>query len=262
MKNSVKNSELTILLISDNDADIREVTRQLENTMGRSCHLWHCPSVVRSSGFFKKALSEVDIVLLDLDLVAAGPPREMFRQLQETVQGIPIIVFTERGEHELALLVVEDGAADNVTKGHFSTDPYKLRDAIEFALARAAISRGREQKSHKDRELLQDQSAHDDMARSRQVTALTNAMAEASILLEKTIANANENVRLADVLAVSKLRDAVEYGENLLADAKSDATTAIDKLHTENAELHREKDQTIHWLSGGYSMENDPDKSS
>lgn len=226
MKNSVKNSELTILMISDNEADITEVTKQLENTISRSCHLWHCSSVVRSSGFFKKAISEVDIILLDLNLAESGLSRELFRQLQEIVNGIPIIVFTERGEHELALMVVEEGAADNVTKGHFSTDPYKLRDAIEFALAREAIS------------------------------------AEAAVALEKSIVNADEKLRQADLLAVSKLENAVEHGENLLAGAKSEAATVIDRLNMTNAEQHREKDQTIHWLSGGYSVKSDPDTSS
>jgi hypothetical protein len=37
--------------------------------------------------------------------------------------GIPLFVLTKREDHELVLLVVEKGAADNVTRGQFSTDP-------------------------------------------------------------------------------------------------------------------------------------------
>ncbi|HTK84683.1 MAG TPA: hypothetical protein VL625_06310 [Patescibacteria group bacterium] len=262
MKNKEKNSELTVLLISDNDADITEITRQLETTMGRACHLWHCPSVVRSSGFFRMAVSEVDIVLLDLDLVASNSPRDMFRQLHEIVRGIPIIVFTESGEHELALMVVEEGAADNITKGQLSTDPYKLRDAIEFALARMAIA-GDMVKEHDEQSFRREQdSQKNEAARSREIAALTNAMAEVSVVLEKTIAHANENLRKANELAASKLKEAIEYGENLVAEARAEASSAKDLAHVENADLHREKDQTIHWLSGGYSIDSNPDTSS
>lgn len=256
MKNAIKNSELTVLLISDNDADIREIAELLENTMGQSCHLWHCPSIIRSSGFFKKALPDVDIVLLDLDLVGAGSPEEMFRQMREIVRGIPIIVFTERSEHGLALMVVHEGAADNMTRGQFSTDPCKLRDAIEFALARAEIANKREQATGEEYELLKDQGAQDrDEARQHETMALASALAKASIVLERTIEDTNENLRQSDQRAAVKLRNAVEHGETLLAEARADAVTAIDQLTEANEELHREKDQAIHWLSGGYSID-------
>ena len=141
MRTPIKHRDITVLLVSDNESDIHEVRVHLEKTMGLSCHIRHCQDLAQTVSMFRENTSEIDIVLLGLDLVASGLPREIFRQVGHIVGNIPIIVFTERDDHELALLVIEEGAVDNVTRGQFSTDPYKLRDAIEFSMARDKISK-------------------------------------------------------------------------------------------------------------------------
>lgn len=259
MRNRAPNSELTILLISDNDTDIIKVNRKLDDTMGRRCHLWHCPSVVKSSDFFKKALGEVDIVLLDHDLAAPRPQHDLFPQLQKIVRGLPIIIFMERSDNELALLVVE-GEADNIILGHFTTDPCKLRNAIEFAMARSAIARDLEQQYHEEFALSGDRCPQNrDIARIHEATALVVAMAEASVTLGQTIEHANENLRQADEPPISTPANATAYGDRLLAEAKLEAVT--ESLNTVMVEQCKKKDPSIHWLCGGYSLENDPDKS-
>ena len=158
---------------------------------------------------------------------------------------IPIIVFTERGEHELALLVIDEGAADNVTRGQFSTDPYKLRDTIEFALARDKISKNTEHKSASDYKDLKEQG----MANLRHmaedgITILKSVRAEAAATLEDALHHGRED-----------LKEAIAYGTKNLKDAQTTAASAL----KENVEKHKEKDQIIAWMSGGYSMDKNSD---
>jgi FixJ family two-component response regulator len=326
VENSIRNSEITVLLVSDNDADIREVKKHLEKTMGRSCHIWHCPSVIRSTGFFKKALPGIDIILLDLDLVSSAKPREIFRQMQNIVGSVPIIVFTERKDHELALMVVEEGAADNVTRGQFGTDPYKLRDAIEFSLARNRISKNIELKnvanltqvSERGATYIKGMKKHEETALEKAridadaflKQALREAGWRADIVLNEALEHGRNDLKEAGRYADAILEEVLDHGRadlreaNRQADANLlqfieqrrgierraafghgplvsgeiterrsndrrahnrhtvDALKAADTkaaavlkgVHEVNDALHREKDQIIHWMSGGYSM--------
>jgi FixJ family two-component response regulator len=238
MKNTLQNREVTVLLISDNESDIDEVKKHLEKTMGLLCHIWHCPSIIRSVGFFKKEIPEVDVILLDLGLVTSGRPRDIFRQMKDIVDDIPIIVFTGRADHELALLVVGDGAADNVTRGQFSTDPYKLRDAIEFSLARDKIVKKSASKSVSDLRYLGDQGAADIKSmKEDEEAALAGARKESSAIL----------------------KEAIEHGKNDLKEAMAEAAATLKEAREANADRHREKDQIISWMGGGYSVEKTSD---
>jgi DNA-binding NtrC family response regulator len=153
MKNYMEDredNEVNVLLVSDNESDIQDVKNHLEKTMGISCSLHYCSSILRSAGFFAKEALAIDIVLLDLGLISKSTPQEVFQQMQTVAKGAPIIVFTERENHELALMAIDEGAADNVTRGQFSTDPFKLRDTIEFSIARDKISKRTAEKSVTD----------------------------------------------------------------------------------------------------------------
>jgi len=216
MKNDISNRIITVLLVSDNESDIHEVQKHIERTMGLACRVWYCANISRAAGFFKQETPEVDIVLLDLGLIGSGRPREIFQQMQHIVSDIPIIIFTEREDHELALLTIGEGAADNVTRGQFSTDPYKLRDAIEFSLARNKISKDE---------------------RSQSVAALNR-------LGKRDAAN---------------FKILKEQGESNLAVARKIAATALQEAGAENAALLKVKDETIFWMSGGYSVDSRAD---
>lgn len=60
---------------------------------------------------------------------------------------IPIIVITGKSEkeHDLAVFVMEAGAADNMIRGEFSG----LMDAMEFALIRRRITKNTKSESNK-----------------------------------------------------------------------------------------------------------------
>jgi FixJ family two-component response regulator len=266
MKNNI-NREVTVLLVSDNESDIHEVKTHLEETMGISCRLWYCPSILRSTGFFKKEIPEIDIILLDLGLITTGKPREIFQQMQGIVHGVPIIVFTERADHELALMVIDEGAADNVTRGQFSTDPYKLRDAIEFALARDKISKKTEQKNAVDYRHLEEQSVTDLHDREEhEETALKGVKAEAALVLKEAVEHGNNNLREAVRHAAVILEESVKHGNDelneavrhaavTLKEAMVEAATALKEARQESADRRREKEQIIAWMGGGYSVE-------
>ncbi|HTK83452.1 MAG TPA: hypothetical protein VL625_00065 [Patescibacteria group bacterium] len=253
----------------------------------------------------------MDIVLLNLDLISSERPRDIFRHMQDIVGGIPIIVFTERSEHELALMVVEEGAADNVTRGQFSTDPYKLRDAIEFSLARDRISKSTDEKNAQNIMHVGElgDSQVQNMKEQHQLL-MEEAMAGASIILKEAIEDGNQKLeeagRVSDLalqealengrndlrnayehrkgddrrkvkgsgpvvhgyileqrkkgdrrepgIHAANLKKAIDHGERTLTDAKLAAAVALKQFQDESAKTHLEKDQIIHWMSGGYSV--------
>jgi hypothetical protein len=200
MENNIKSTEVAVLLVSDNDSDIQKVKKHLEITTGAFCHIWQCPSIIRSAGFFKKELPGIDMLLLDLDLVASERPREIFHQMQKIVGAVPIIVFTERKNHEPVLMVVEAGVVDKVTRGQFSTDSYKLRNAIKFPFAHLRTSRKIAQ-NHKANVIhIKNLGATDIKSlQERQKNALVEAMTEASIVLKEAVEDSKAAGRWADV---------------------------------------------------------------
>lgn len=224
MENIMEKTELQILLISENLPNIQNIGAHLKKTIDMPCQLLHCQDVIRATGFFAANLRETtDIILLDLNFLSSEKTHEIFAQLQATAHDIPIIVFTERNEHELALFMMSEGAADNITKGQLNTDPHKLRDTIEFALARRKIS---EKTKQKNLDYLQDMRAHKE-------EALKDAKITSDIALEEAITENGKN-----------LKDAKKNAKLELAHTKKEHTTQI-----------KERDQIINWMSGGYSME-------
>ena len=154
------------------------------------------------------------IVLLDLDVVTSGLPREIFLRMQNIADGVPIIVFTARKDHGLALMVIEAGAADNITKGQFSSDPYKLRDAIEFSLARDDISKKTERENTDNMTHIGDLRTQDIKSmKQHEAIALEGARAEAVIVLDKAVHHENIALRESSRQATAVLCEAKKHGE-------------------------------------------------
>lgn len=217
MEHIMGNKDITVLLVSNNESDIDSVKNHLGEIMGLSCHVRHCAALADAVALFGEDRPEIDIVLLDLNLIGSDLPRAIFLQMGSIVGTVPIIVFTEKDDHELALLLIEDGAADNVTRGQFSTDPYKLRDAIEFSLARNDISNKSKRKSAKALDRLGKRGAAD-------------------------------------------LKTQQEHSDTDMKAAKKDAALVLKKAGDESRKNLKEKDETIFWMGGGYSVKNTSDK--
>lgn len=77
-----------------------------------------------------------DLVLLDLGLPDTSDAQDSFNRVYGSYQDVPIIILTSKADHELAVGLVDEGAADYVKKDKISSDPERICDAIDFAICR------------------------------------------------------------------------------------------------------------------------------
>ncbi|MFN3701574.1 MAG: hypothetical protein ACK4VI_08660 [Alphaproteobacteria bacterium] len=140
---------IKILLVCDNEADITDIKSRVENLDDVSCYVWQCPTLSEGIGYLDVKKLRADIIILDLSLKDMESPKEIYRQMGLSAHNIPIIVITGKGEkeHDLAVYVMEAGAADNMVRGEFSG----LMDAMEFAMIRRKITK--DQKTQTDKTL-------------------------------------------------------------------------------------------------------------
>lgn len=149
---------INILLISADPSDIKEIKHYLAQSAGMAYRVEHRPDFFGSADLLMKGHTDIDVILLDLGIFGSAHSREVFHRMVKMAHGIPIIVFTDREEHDMALLAMEDGASDNITRGDADTDIFKFRDAIEFSMARAAVARELEQRNEDHKEQASAQS--------------------------------------------------------------------------------------------------------
>jgi DNA-binding NtrC family response regulator len=131
--------QIHILLIDDLETDITEIVRQLGETMPTPYRLTHLSQLGDALSLLKENAPPVHVILLDLGLDNRHSSETIFKLVDRVVNEIPIIVITGDEEHDLALFVMNAGASDNMTRGDFRKTYGKLRDAIDFSLARHSI---------------------------------------------------------------------------------------------------------------------------
>lgn len=131
-------SNTKILLVCDNRDDIGNIKLRLEESIKTPCYVWHYKTLVEAINILNNNKLRADIIILDLDLLGTADPRNIYQEMGDAAQNIPIIVLTGTGEkeHNLATFVMEAGAADHIVKGQFS----RLTDAIEFSLIRHKLT--------------------------------------------------------------------------------------------------------------------------
>lgn len=135
MTRSQKN--IKILLVCDNEANIADIKSRVEYLDDISCYVWQCPTLSEGIGYLDIKKLRADIIILDLGLKGTESSKEIYRQMGLSSHDIPIIVITGKGEkeHDIAVHVMESGAADNMVRGEFSG----LMDAMEFAMIRRKL---------------------------------------------------------------------------------------------------------------------------
>lgn len=143
-----------ILLVCDNSAEIETIRLRLEEAIKVPCCVWHCITLAEGLDLLTNKKLHPDIIILDLGLIDAGNPKEVYLRMGDVANNIPIIALTGTGmvENDLATFVMEAGAADRMVRGQFD----RLADAIEFALIRSRnMTKAREvalDKSHNDQQ--------------------------------------------------------------------------------------------------------------
>lgn len=133
-----KDSLLTILLVEDSDTDAFIVQGALRKYKPEA-------QCIRA-GTFKAGedilhKGSIDIVLLDLGLPDTCSPKDTYEQAKKWAEKLPIVIMTNVKDHELARIMVHDGAADFVNKDTIAHDPKLIQNAIDFSIERHAASR-------------------------------------------------------------------------------------------------------------------------
>ncbi len=150
MSRQAGRASINVLFIGGQSSDIDEIKNYLRLPGGPVYHVEHRSDFFGSAGVLARKKDAIDIILLDLGLFGSHHSREIFKRMIVMAHGIPVIVFTNRKDHDMAVWALEDGAADNITRGIPGTDVFKFRDAIDFSLARAEIAKQLNQKNRQD----------------------------------------------------------------------------------------------------------------
>jgi len=131
-----KNSSLRILLIEDSDTDAFIIQNAIRNHKSEV----QCTRVATfHSGEEVLEKGEADLVLLDLGLPDTVDPKDTYEKIKKWTSKLPVIIMTNLKDHELAQLMVQEGAADFLNKDTISNNPAHIRDVLDFSMARHSI---------------------------------------------------------------------------------------------------------------------------
>ena len=112
----------TILLISDNQSDIRKIERLFLDTGSMECKLLRCTTIAAALEQLGKAALAIDIVILDMRLADRGAFEGHYEQLSHA-SAIPVILLTGDSEEEQAVAtpVLAEGAAAHTHRDNLSS---------------------------------------------------------------------------------------------------------------------------------------------
>jgi DNA-binding NtrC family response regulator len=124
--------KVSILIVNNDFAETNTIKSWLEKDMRLPWAISHCVSVEEARSRINKA----DLVILKPEMGGLSSPKEVFKNIDNMVFEVPILVLTSEGdEHGLSTYVMEQGAADTLIRGQFA----RLVDAVEFALIRQKL---------------------------------------------------------------------------------------------------------------------------
>ena len=130
-------THLNILFISGQSDAINEIKDYLKTSDQLDYHVEHRPDFFGSADLLSVEDGQIDVILLDLALFGSDHSREIFQRMLVIAHGIPIIVFTDSKDSDMADLAIADGAAGAITHGEFGLDILKFHDVVAFAAAQA-----------------------------------------------------------------------------------------------------------------------------
>ncbi|MDD5773499.1 MAG: ATP-binding protein [bacterium] len=130
----MEKSEIHLLVIEDNPADIRIVRELLRHCVNPYFKITHADNL--AGGILKLEKEVFDTVLLDINL----PDSRSLEGLTEIVKlmpDIPVIILTGADDENLAIESLQCKAADYLVKGKINTDA--LKRCIKYAIERKHI---------------------------------------------------------------------------------------------------------------------------
>ncbi|TAL28026.1 MAG: hypothetical protein EPN97_15530 [Alphaproteobacteria bacterium] len=152
---------VNVVLAGGRAPDADEIQGQLGMITERSYHVWYCPDTEDAVDFILLKNVDIDIMLLDLTSLNTHYPKRKFLQTKRNVRDIPIIVFTDREDHNLARFVMAEGAAENISQWQIRSDPDRLESVIESCLARDNIFKKEQQKNIADLKAMETKAGPD-----------------------------------------------------------------------------------------------------
>lgn len=116
---SARKSQISILLIEDNPADVRLIQELLKESHFIQFELKHANSF--SSGMDHLAEGNFDVVLLDLDLPDSQGITTLTRLFTGTQKKLPVVVLTGIKGENVGIKAVHKGAQDYLTKNQLDS---------------------------------------------------------------------------------------------------------------------------------------------
>lgn len=112
-----------ILLISDNQIDIRRIETQFMDTGCMDCRLNRCTTITAAQELLKNKSKTIDIVILDMRLLDSSVSEDHYNLIKSSAGDIPIIILTGNKEEESknAGLLVSSGAAAHIHLNNFGS---------------------------------------------------------------------------------------------------------------------------------------------
>ncbi|HDQ44156.1 MAG TPA: response regulator [bacterium] len=148
----MENETINVLLIEDNEADVRLIKTLLSETMrsGTSAAVSLTTAGRLAEGLARAGERPFDVILLDLSL-PDSQGLETFRRTHERESKVPLIVLSGLDDESLALQAVREGAQDYLSKGEVTG--YLLIRAIRYAIERKRTEETLKATNRKLREL-------------------------------------------------------------------------------------------------------------
>lgn len=118
-----------ILLVEDNNNNAGAVLKLLEES-GAALNVQRCFNLEEAASQLRPGIS---IILLDLDL-PDSKGIETLKEVQNLAPGIPVVVFTEQDDEDLAVEAVKLGAQDYLVKGEITKK--RLVSCLKYSIHR------------------------------------------------------------------------------------------------------------------------------
>jgi signal transduction histidine kinase len=129
---SLKNGVIRILLVDDDEDDYVVLREMLSGINQWKVHLQWVSSYEQALNALKPEI--YDLCLMDYRL-DKGTGLDLMRELRKNGFNSPLIILTGKGDHEIDLQAMQDGAADYLEKGQIN--PQLLERSIRYAIERA-----------------------------------------------------------------------------------------------------------------------------
>ena len=82
---------------------------------------------------------DIDLLFLDLGLPDTASAADTYARIKKWADQLPVIIMTNLKDHDLARIMVHEGAADFLNKDLIVNSPQQIGRAIDFSLERHGV---------------------------------------------------------------------------------------------------------------------------